>query len=221
MIVFCLIVLLGNVSFAQVTDIFKQINGVALWLSPGAFHHKEIDTRLSGVSIRYGVELFLGPYPDTLKTTNIKYEFGLGASFSDNYRTTIGGIEVRIPIRTIYLAAYLEFPRQNWCGIPYFGVNIGVNTDLKGTALDATASNDTGNQFQLTGNTIPVEILAGSSWKLFEGLQFFTEVSFEYLAFDSIVYKALSTNSLPAIRPRRLDFSCWHFNVGFQFAKKN
>jgi hypothetical protein len=216
-----LIIFSSEVSFAQIQDIFKQINGVAIWGSLGGFHHDEIYTRqiiFPRTSLRYGVELFLGPYPDSHKTATPKYEFGLGVNFADGYRTNIGGLEVRMPIRIIYLAAYLEFQKKDWLlgESPYIGATAGINIDLKGTALNATDAN---NQFELTGNTIPIEILIGNSWKLAEGFQIFSEVSYEYLAFDGVMFKSLGTSALPTIRPQRIDLSSWHITLGFQFAR--
>lgn len=215
-VILVLITFSCDLSFAQVKDLFKPIDGVAIWGSIGGLYHNEIKTR--NAFLRYGAELLLGPFPDSPKTVCPSYEFGLGVNFADGYRTSIGDIDVRMPIRTIYIAAYLEFQKPCWLH-PYVGSKIGTNFDLKGTTLDATASTDTSNLFELTGNTIPIEILVGGWWEPAEGFNIIIEISHEYLAFDGIVYKELGTSILPAKRPRRIDLSGWYLTFGFQLAK--
>ena len=222
-VILVLIAFLCDASFAQLKDLFKSIDGVALWGSIGGFHHNEIKTQrfiFPNASLRYGAELLLGPFPDS--TINPSYEFGLGVNFADGYRTNIGDLDIRMPIRTIYIAAYLEFQKPCWLPLsPYVGSKIGTNFDLKGSTLNATASTDTSNLFELTGNTIPIEILVGGWCEPTEGFNIFIEMSYEYLAFNGIVYKALSTSTLPSRRSHRIDLSSWYFTLGFQLANTN
>jgi hypothetical protein len=145
-------------------------------------------------------------------------EVGIGLEFSDSYRPKADSVDIRVPILSFYVAAYLQSP-PDWCFPFYCGGRAGIYNISNGTAY----TNSPTYQFQMSGTTFAFEIvpLGAYIWRESKNLVFLN-LSYQYLAFDGIRYVGSDKSSppLPLGTPRRIDLSGWRLTFGVQLGRK-
>lgn len=210
----CHLLLAPAVTRAQVIpsaidNLFKQVQGVAIYGSWGSF--RETAAITSRRPRAYGFELIIDLNPQGPTNKDWSFELGLGFDYLKGFGAKEPTLDLRGALRSLpTVSGYASAPA--WHGLSLYG---GVSTGFV-QLWNARGYDPNGTPYPVGGETVQI----GGSLGVYQQIGIFVEVSRHYREIRSLEWTLpAGTTALPPNWPRSLDLTGNFITVGYQFGR--